>query len=222
MAIWGMLNRKALVKRAGLEPATAPHIRFARPAFMPLHKRRVFASRGALGAAPALSLWAVRRRSPSCRSYYRSVFRPAFGGELPRFAAPCRAPPSVRRAVCAFSTPSPNRFHCTDCAGWDAPRFPRFRRSSEPRKCPPGAGARCRTAPAALADRRRAYRFMAVRPLPLSVSYARPCPKGAISTSFKCWLHHASAGVYFNLANSSISSDAVMRNTTAQRLFSLV
>ena len=85
-----MLNRKALVKRAGLEPATAPRIRFARPAFMPLHKRRVFASRGALGAAPALSLWAVRRRSPSCRSCYRSVFRPAgYGWARPSSAPVC-------------------------------------------------------------------------------------------------------------------------------------
>ena len=38
------------------------------------------------GVSAVLSLWTIRRCSPSCHSCYRSVFRPAVGGERPRIS----------------------------------------------------------------------------------------------------------------------------------------
>lgn len=50
----------------------------------------------------ALSLWAVRRRSPSCHSCYRSVFRPAFtDGSHPAW--------HVRQRISKLKTPTPIR-----------------------------------------------------------------------------------------------------------------
>lgn len=47
-------------------------------------------------SALALSLWAVRRCSPSCRSYYRSVIRLisflGYSGERPRLRRACKHP----------------------------------------------------------------------------------------------------------------------------------
>lgn len=37
-----------------------------------------------VGGPRSLSLWDIRRRCPSCHSCYRSVIRPAVGGERPR------------------------------------------------------------------------------------------------------------------------------------------
>ena len=49
-----------------------------------------------------LSLWAVRRRSPSCHSCYRSVFRPAFtDGSYPAW--------HVRQRISKLKTPTPIR-----------------------------------------------------------------------------------------------------------------
>lgn len=61
-------------------------------------------SRSVCGVPASLSIWDVRRLSPSCHSYYRSVFRPDFtDGSDPSlvFGAPsviCHS--SRRRALC--------------------------------------------------------------------------------------------------------------------------
>ena len=58
---------------------------------LPLHSAHFFRSHSRLGwASRPLTHRSVRRGSPSCRSYYRSVFRPAdYGWERPSSAPVC-------------------------------------------------------------------------------------------------------------------------------------
>ena len=69
-------------------------------------------SRSRSGSEAALSLWAVRRYSPSCRSCYRSVFRPAgYGGERPRYVRPSVR--AVKRLSALPTTQEGERLHIT-------------------------------------------------------------------------------------------------------------
>ena len=78
------LRNNGMEQHTGFEPVISAWKADVLPLTPMLHNHassRLSKSGG--GVSTALSLWAVRRCSPSCHNYYRFVFRPAVGRERP-------------------------------------------------------------------------------------------------------------------------------------------
>ena len=106
--IFDLPSLVALARSLLKQPSSPPERRI---------KRQFFASRSALGLAPVLSHpRTVRRGSPSCHSFYRSVFRPAgYGGERPRVALAHTVFPGCHRLPlnAAHNRKHGSRLYCT-------------------------------------------------------------------------------------------------------------